>query len=292
VEVDYMGGKHWAEEDSIQLRNAYKTVAWEDLLKMFPNRTRRGIKDHALAIGLSKRPRRIRKILDFSRIDSEEKAYILGFIGADGNLTKKGDGLHIVQAEKDHEFLYTIRDILSPSSTIKVYKKSKTCFGGEETKDMHYYRLSVYSQVLYKQLLSHGLKAAKTFTLDLPLSLPERLFSHYVRGYFDGDGSVGFGNKSYKYKSGITKRWKLAEVSVASGSLRVLEIIKEHFNISYECKRNIYKQCSIWRIYLNGKSALDFLEWIYEDSTLALPRKCEISMYALNNCDESGKIYY
>jgi hypothetical protein len=34
---------------------------------------------------------------------------------------------------------------------------------------------------------------------------------------------------------------------------------------------------------------MQFLNYIYQDATLALPRKCGISMCALQNCNEMGK---
>jgi len=116
----------------------------------------------------------------FNKIDTEEKAYVLGFIYADGSLRIKENRLTIGLSMKDIELLKKIKNIISPSSKIFLSERTKSC------------RICLNGKRLRISLERLGVSENKSFTLKFPdyRIIPENLFNHFIRGYFDGDGGV------------------------------------------------------------------------------------------------------
>jgi Mor family transcriptional regulator/DNA-binding CsgD family transcriptional regulator len=110
----------------------------------------------------------------FDSIDSEEKAYTLGFIAADGCVYK--NILKINLAERDREHLIRLRDALG--STHPVRKDAK-----KNQAELH-----IASDRLRDGLAAHGIIPRKTRVLRWPNTVPPGLLRHYLRGYADGDG--------------------------------------------------------------------------------------------------------
>lgn len=116
----------------------------------------------------------------FKKIDSEEKAYWLGFIAADGNIRK---------------------DFLQCSIELKAFdrghlEKFAKCFDNYyEVKllDRGYpsAKITISSKQCCLDLLQYGITPNKSSTLKVNVELiPEEFLHHYIRGYFDGDGSI------------------------------------------------------------------------------------------------------
>lgn len=124
----------------------------------------------------------------FDRIDSETKAYWLGFIGADGNVSAnpKSATLTISLSAKDREHLLRFQDALQ--SNYRIYGHMSMP-GTLVTASFPMTTLCVNSVKLLDGLKQHGVHPRKSLTYEWPDSLPDHLLSHYLRGYFDGDGS-------------------------------------------------------------------------------------------------------
>ncbi len=113
----------------------------------------------------------------FSKIDSEEKAYLLGFIYTDGSIDKKLNTLSIELNKKDHEILKRIANIFElPLSSIKETRKN--CI-----------KLNIHSKELCLDLFKLNIKPNKTYTKEIPI-VPDCLLNHFFRGCIDGDGSI------------------------------------------------------------------------------------------------------
>src|ERR1035437_3893868 len=122
----------------------------------------------------------------FEIIDTEEKAYLLGFMYADGNLSKGGSGIKICLQEED-------RDILEKFSIpiygfAKIYEEIKVKNGISR----RYLTSAVYCEKMHKDLTKLGCPPKKTFIIRMPHKdiVPEHLLRHFIRGYFDGDGCI------------------------------------------------------------------------------------------------------
>lgn len=127
----------------------------------------------------------------FESIDSEIKAYLLGFYVADGNVNEKRKTFRISITESDKEIIDLFRLHISPNS--RVYYHAPYKVKGRNNKEyIGKPKLSydVNSSKLVKSLVNMGYGYNKTYLhLNLP-ELSDELMIHFIRGYFDGDGWV------------------------------------------------------------------------------------------------------
>jgi hypothetical protein len=184
---------------------------------------------------------------------NDNSAYWLGFLYADGYVRMK-DGrsgelkLKLKDTDKDHieKFLTEIES----NHPIKcgIDNKSKFC------------QVSVNSTIMVKRLFELGCDNKKTFKIRFP-ELPLNLMNHFIRGYFDGDGSV----------CKIKGKWD--NVSIA-GNQNFIESLKKYL-LGYDiCKINIYDQGKIKILKLtNISDIIKFKKFIYNNDTISLDRK-------------------
>ncbi len=120
----------------------------------------------------------------FEDIDTESSAYWLGFLAADGNWQRRGDGqaqLFVSLHTKDREHVLKLRAFLQSNHPIH---------------EIHFHnpprsqaRLVIRSDKLCADLERYGVTQRKSATLRFP-ELRDGLVRHYIRGYVDGDGGV------------------------------------------------------------------------------------------------------
>ena len=137
----------------------------------------------------------------FNKIDSEEKAYILGFYIADGSVHKgdshQGYKFSIGISALDVDILEKIRDILSPNANIN-FSEERVNNYGIKTNTMC--KISISSKDIVNTLCDLGLGENKTYlTKSIINIVPNELMFHFIRGYFDGDGNMFLG---VEYSSG------------------------------------------------------------------------------------------
>lgn len=116
---------------------------------------------------------------------TSEMSYILGFVVADGSVWKRKDRkdsyvMNITNKEKEH--LEKIKKAMSAR-----YKLALKRSGYTGKKDCYYIQIS--NKEICKDLISLGILPRKTYNLN-PIEVPEKHFPDFVRGFFDGDGSV------------------------------------------------------------------------------------------------------
>lgn len=115
----------------------------------------------------------------FEFINTEEKAYWLGFIWADGHVSQKAPWFLVVQI-KDRDHMEKLCKALSYDGTIKAVHGS-----GYNPNAIHY-RVAFCRRKLCDDLNNLGRNSNKDTLPDIDPSL----MGHFLRGYFDGDGSV------------------------------------------------------------------------------------------------------
>ena len=114
----------------------------------------------------------------FQKIDTENKAYLLGLFAADGCIyTVNCSKFFTIQLKKeDAEMIRYIKNELNAPRKIVVDKRDDSC------------GISVANNLFVQHLIEHGVSEGKS-TRFLP-NLPDHLMPHYIRGLFDGDGSI------------------------------------------------------------------------------------------------------
>ncbi len=118
---------------------------------------------------------------------SEGMAWTLGFLFADGSITKRQCEVVTYVAVKDIEVLEYIKK--QTKSTRKFDKlKANRSKDGNTRQDA--YGLILGSTILVKKVMELGLKPSKTYNDDPFPNVPDNMMPHFVRGYLDGDGSI------------------------------------------------------------------------------------------------------
>lgn len=127
----------------------------------------------------------IKKNIDyFEKIDTEEKAYWLGFIYTDGYISPKLNALRIEIKSTDYLHLQKFANIFGR----KVYYANRTL--GDKTFTSCY--VSIYSKKIIKDLNNLGIvnKKSDKDVYNFFEYIPKRLMRHFIRGVFDGDGTI------------------------------------------------------------------------------------------------------
>jgi len=124
---------------------------------------------------------------------SPEMAWCLGLLWTDGHISKDGS---VDLTSKDREMLVKFRKLVSGEQRITKCK--------DKRNDYTWYRFRFGSVNIAARLHKIGIKTSKSRTVRLP-KIPQKYLSHFVRGAFDGDGSVYW-----------VKRDKVPQVSFAT----------------------------------------------------------------------------
>ena len=164
----------------------------------------------------------------FENIDTEEKAYWLGFFYADGCV-------RVRKTNSESKLKLSIKDI----SHLEKFKKSIN--GNNKIlniNDKTAY-LSLNTRVFTNHLINNGCTERKTFTIKFPYFLNDDLIRHFIRGYFDGDGSISTSQTKYK---GVIQNKRNAMLNFVSGSDDILRSLADIITEKCETKqRKIYK---------------------------------------------------
>lgn len=109
-----------------------------------------------------------------------ELAYIVGLVATDGSLSK--DKRHINFTSKDLQLAKLFKKCLKLK--VSIGKKAR---GGECEKK--YFQIQFGNVIFYRWLESIGLTCNKSKTIS-KLKVPDSYFFDFLRGCFDGDGSI------------------------------------------------------------------------------------------------------
>lgn len=200
----------------------------------------------------------------FNVIDSEEKAYILGFICADGHVDHNSIRFEI--ASKDIDILYKIRKALNSNHPIKEIIKENP-YTKSDRKELRLMKLGINGVYLTKPLLDMGLGGNKTYTLNSSIikHIPKYLIRDFLRGYFDGDGNVFFGKK---YSSGVKHN-----INICGNADFLLGTFQKYFPSPNKLYKDLYsKQCYVWKLS-SKENVFNFLHYLYQNSSIFLNRK-------------------
>ena len=202
----------------------------------------------------------------FENIDSEEKAYWLGFLYADGyvRVRKSGSELRLKLSIKDKDHLLKFKKFISPDDIPVVY---------EEYKKSKSYKISISSKKIVKDLINKGCINKKSLLINQPVLL-DNLQSHFIRGYFDGDGWISLNKKGY-FSFGIC--------SGSEDMIKSLQsIVCNKCNISpNKLYPNKNTKCFSF-IHNSSTDIVKIANYLYKESSIFLERK-KINFDVLKN---------
>lgn len=203
----------------------------------------------------------------FDLIDSPEKAYWLGFLYAD--LYNYNDKRHYIRLElkltdKDHVINFCNFVGYDPSKVEEVEILSK-----ESGKIYYSARVTINSIHLTNQLTKLGCGQNKSLTISYPNWLKDELHVSFIRGIFDGDGSI----KHTKSKNNREYNWSI------TGTREICEGIKKVFIEKYGIPLTLWqsaedKTVNTWTVESSGNLKIHKIcEIVYKNATICLPRK-------------------
>jgi hypothetical protein len=189
----------------------------------------------------------------FVQVGDEATAYWFGFLCADGCISqRRGSGaVHLVLARRDLSHLERFAAFMATDKPLRKTRRYNT------------YELVLYSRPLSDDLIWLGCTVRKSLTLTWPV-LSLGLETHFVRGYFDGDGSAHAGGR---YKGGV-----LAFVGTAPFLSRVQETIR----LATGAQGGITPHSRSAAMYLRYSGQFQtwaVADWLYQGATVYLERK-------------------
>lgn len=175
---------------------------------------------------------------------SNNMAYILGFFVADGMVAREAQMVNF--AQKDAYILEAIKKEME--SEHPLYQNKKTGV----------YILSLNSKIMKEDLMNiHGLMPNKSNQVLFP-KVPEEYMSHFIRGYFDGDGFV------------IYRKYFVSFVGGSELFMISLKNVIEDKGF----ETNFTSHDTYFRVYVSGRKTIKlFSDWLYKDKVLYLQRK-------------------
>lgn len=204
----------------------------------------------------------------FENIDTEEKAYWLGFIAADGCVTNGGKhgrqfDLRVNLGNEDYKHLIALQKFIKTNKPIqsitKLHKKNQK----------YYYSclLRICSKKIVTDLITHSVVPAKSKIIKFPC-INESLQRHYIRGLFDGDGSW-------------SKSRTQLQFSIVGANFEFLKNVSKTISTQTglcENKITCDKKTGVFRVNWNGNNNCEkIFDWVYKDVTVFLDRKFEKS---------------
>lgn len=206
----------------------------------------------------------------FEKIDSEEKAYWLGFLYADGCVIREGVNLTLKYDEVEH--LNKYKKSLQSNNKIEFVKGIYYHKNVDREIAQNTAKVRIRSKKMSCDLTKLGCIPRKTFKLKFPTpeQVPEEFLNHFIRGYFDGDGSIWVGIS--KAGGNIT-----CGCSITSTS-DLLERLKNYFNFATNTTfgkiRNHPYSVGIGILQFTSREAIWlFRDFLYNNATIYLQRK-------------------
>lgn len=212
----------------------------------------------------------------FDNMQSEEQFYWLGFMYADGNISKEGNRIEVRLSIKDKDHLEKFRKFLNLSTEIR----TGIC------NDYGFCHLSVRNKHMWNTLNSLGCTSQKTLTLQFPnisfFKKKENIL-HFIRGYVDGDGCL----TTYLNNTKTSIR---TELSLVGTELFLKSINKLFKNKGYvKNKSSEGWDNKAFSLSFSDVPSRKIARYLYENATIYLNRKYEKFLEFCRIEEESSK---
>ena len=210
----------------------------------------------------------------FDVIDTQDKAYILGLLYADGCNYEDNNWFKIDLVQDDKDTLLKIKDVMQYTGDLKFYEQKDKMFNGKSYKAKTQARLAIRSKQLSQQLALKGCTSNKTYTLVFPGKdiLSKKLYRHFIRGYMDGDGGISYwiDNKNTGHKK--------FQVNFC-GTTDIVKSISKILGEKFKCFPAItdrYPDRDNNNLQMNicgNQVVKSILDWLYKDANIYMDRK-------------------
>lgn len=216
----------------------------------------------------------------FKTIDTSNKAYILGFLAADGCIYKRDGHQGLIQISINQQDQQILEDI----------KKEMQCTHPiNQCNNM--ISLSITSDIMFNDLVKIGITQKKTWNLDfkkISEHIPNQFFNDFIRGYFDGDGCI---TSSDNYKTIACTKITIAIPMISGEELKEILLKKKIICHFYKDMREEHYNNDFGSIVFNNTiEKYTFLKWIYlncDKNALKLNRKFEKAQFFIKRVENN-----
>lgn len=193
----------------------------------------------------------------FDEINTQEKAYFLGILFADGYNNYDKSNIRLSLQEGDIQILNDLKALLYKNNDKPLGRSKK-----ENCNDLLY--LDLTNKHISNKLKELGMIQNKTFLITFP-EIPHNLYNHFIRGYMDGDGCI-----NYFLLKGKHFKCQLRMLGTLEFLQKVQSIINENSNTTGSIRKrgNIYELA-----YSSRNQVIKACSYIYSDSVIFLERK-------------------
>jgi DNA-binding transcriptional regulator WhiA len=179
---------------------------------------------------------------------SSDLAYAVGLITSDGSLSK--DGRHIDLTSSDIQQLETFKNVLG--LTVKIGTKTNRV-----SKKMQY-RVQFGNVELYRWLETIGLFSNKSKTVS-SINVPDDYFADFLRGLFDGDGSI------WSFWDVRWRRSYMFYVQFSSASPLFIEWLQSKLQTLYGISGSVRHSSSVLQLCYAKYESIILLKLMYEN---------------------------
>jgi DNA-binding transcriptional regulator WhiA len=194
----------------------------------------------------------------FEVINTEEKAYVLGFLYGDGSMSRNDSNVYILSLKSDRQILEAMQKAMQSERPIREDGRGYIVlkFAGKKVKE---------------DLMKVGVVPNKTKIIEFPYQhMDPTLYRHFIRGLFDSDGSITTAKD--KRCSRYTAHWTIFSTRKMLDSIK--SIMEEEGittnNLTHD--KRCYKESAILGT-CKCESLYRIYNFLYKDQTICLERK-------------------
>lgn len=206
---------------------------------------------------------------------NKEISYLIGLFQTDGNIheTTRNRGKAIIELSiKDEDIIEKIKELIPYNYTITKRIRNNN-INGHNYINKEYISIRICDMNFRNFLKNCGVPCGKKSNIiEPPLHLENLSIPDYIRGLYDGDGSLGMTSKNIPFVSFITSSDKLSNF--------IQNYIKDIIGKEKNTKRN--KRDNVYNITIFKEDSVEFCNKIYYENCLSMKRKYDISVEIKN----------
>lgn len=196
---------------------------------------------------------------------TENSLWLVGLLAADGCIT---DDTHITisqSGDNGKEMINYIKKIINFGGNVYERKTSRKMA----------YSISICSKMMVEDLKNYNVIPKKSLIYSLPDLINKNNINSYIRGYFEGDGSIGV------YNNGNSEKYLIISLV---GTKEFIDELSKIIPYKYSSIRKL-KANNCYEIRWNGSLGIEFGRWLFSDKNLYKSKKCRIFEEYLENCE-------
>lgn len=261
----------WTKEEIEFVRNNIGKLTYEKIGRVI-NRSYSSIQSKVRYLPFKKKVKKYPVNSHFFKKWSSEMSYVLGFVAADGNICHSGKAHTLHIASDDIDVIEKIKPVMDYSGPI--HKKLR--LNGKIS-----YSLRICDQTIFNDLKKLGITERKSLTLSPKVN--KAFVIDFLRGFFDGDGTVYLRNTKYPSRLGVVF-YTASRLMAKFIHSTLKNLLGEISTSSIQSRTTKYKNL-YYSISLGHKASLKLYSAFYANTTLYMNRKFQKFLQGIKNND-------